>query len=430
MTATTPSADIDLEFGQEARVCELQEVAHIQSGLAKGRSGPEATLELPYIRTANVQAGWLDLAEMKTLFVTPQQSIKHRLEHEDVLILEGGDADKVGRGWIWESQVPDCLHQNHVFAVRTDPEVLSPRYLAYYVNSPAARRYFLACAKQTTNLASINRRQLSALPVPLPSLEAQLTAVSAVERYLSRVDEGVRNFETALKAAEMMRLVLLERCWDGSRVETLEELLDAPFKNGRSVPTAEEGFPVLRLTALREGVVNTGEAKVGAWSGEEARPFLIEEHDFLVARGNGSLKLVGRGGLVVNEPPPVAFPDTLIRVRVDSSRLLGEFLRFAWDSQRVRAQIEERAHTSAGIYKVNQEMLRDIQLPVPSLREQRRLVEEIKTQTESLQRLEVSLRQQLGRAGALRSAVLHAAFSGSLTAGVALAQNETDAVRS
>ncbi len=71
------------------------------------------------------------------LHVTREQGAKHCLREDDVLVLEGGDADKVGRGWIWSGEITNCLHQNHVFAVRPDQQLpLLPRFLAYYVNAP------------------------------------------------------------------------------------------------------------------------------------------------------------------------------------------------------------------------------------------------------------------------------------------------------
>src|SRR5438477_10659089 len=94
----------------------------------------------------------------------------------------------------------------------------------------------------------------------------------------------------------------------------LGELLEEPMANGRSVPDGS-GFPVLRLTALKGGRVDLRERKRGAWGAQDASRFRVRNGDFLIARGNGSLALVGRGGLVEDEPDPVAYPDTAIRVR-------------------------------------------------------------------------------------------------------------------
>jgi type I restriction enzyme S subunit len=74
---------------------------------------------------------------------------------------------------VWQGQIDPCLHQNHVFAVRPNAEILLPEFLAYVASSMAGRRYFTLCSKQSTNLASINSTQLKQFPIPLPPLSEQ-----------------------------------------------------------------------------------------------------------------------------------------------------------------------------------------------------------------------------------------------------------------
>lgn len=86
---------------------------------------------------------------------------------------EGGDFDKLGRGFIWQGQVPNAVHQNHVFAIRTDARELSTEFLAYLVQSSYAKAYFLQVAHRTTHLACINSTKLKAFPAPIPSIGEQ-----------------------------------------------------------------------------------------------------------------------------------------------------------------------------------------------------------------------------------------------------------------
>lgn len=157
--------------------------------------------------------------------------------------------------------------------------------------------------------------------------------------------------------------------------EALRDLITEPLANGRSVKDQPGGFPVLRLTALRNGTIDLQQRKEGAWRRADAERFLVNEGDFLVSRGNGSLDLVGRGGLVAVHPDAVAFPDTMIRVRPDITRIESKFLAIAWSSPGIRRQIESCARTTAGIYKINQTDLGAIAVPLPPLEEQRRIVE-------------------------------------------------------
>lgn len=159
--------------GQEHDFLPLHKFAEVVSGVAIGRKTKGMTVEVPYLRVANVQAGFVDLDEVKTTTATEEEVEQFRLQSGDVLLTEGGDFDKLGRGCLWEGQVEPCIHQNHVFRVRPVPGKLNSHFFAHYLQSAKAKHYFLKCAKKTTNLASINLTQLKALPVPDISIEEQ-----------------------------------------------------------------------------------------------------------------------------------------------------------------------------------------------------------------------------------------------------------------
>lgn len=168
----------------------LREIAFLQTGIAKGKKYPTdvPTVELPYLRVANVQDGRLDLFEIKTIVVPKSEKERYLLQDGDVVICEGGDFDKVGRGTIWRGQIPDCLHQNHVFCLRADRSLLLPEFLALQFGSPYGKKYFLGCAKKTSNLASINSTQVKAFPFQLPQLSEQRRIVRETEQLQSARD--------------------------------------------------------------------------------------------------------------------------------------------------------------------------------------------------------------------------------------------------
>ncbi len=152
----------------------LVEIAEVVSGVTKGRRfNGAATRVVPYLRVANVQDGFLELSEIKTIEALTAEVPKLALQQGDVVMTEGGDFDKLGRGALWEHNVPDCIHQNHVFRVRVNRRFLLPEYFNVFLRTTRAKSYFLSCAKKTSNLASINITQLKALPVPLPKIALQ-----------------------------------------------------------------------------------------------------------------------------------------------------------------------------------------------------------------------------------------------------------------
>lgn len=166
----------------EWEIEKLSKLAEINSGLTLGKDYPESgTKEMPYLRVANVQDGYLDLSEIKYIRVPVAQVSKYKLEVGDVLMNEGGDFDKLGRGTVWEGQIPNCLHQNHVFKVRLNQEEMLPEFLSVYSASNFGKTFFILSSKQSTNLASINKSQLKEFPILKPELTEQHRILNAIK---------------------------------------------------------------------------------------------------------------------------------------------------------------------------------------------------------------------------------------------------------
>lgn len=152
----------------------LDKVADIVSGITKGRKTSETDLqEVPYMAVSNVKDGYIDWTTVKTIMATKCEIEQYRIKPDDILMTEGGDPDKVGRGAIIRKPLENCIHQNHIFRVRLNEAVVLPEYFQEYLQHAKAKRYFLSCAKQTTGIASINMGQLKRMPLLLPPIEIQ-----------------------------------------------------------------------------------------------------------------------------------------------------------------------------------------------------------------------------------------------------------------
>lgn len=154
----------------------LDMLGDIASGVAKGMKRKDGVVlrEVPYLRVANVQRGYFNLSEVKTILATERDIKELALVNGDVLFNEGGDRDKLGRGWVWRNEISDCIHQNHVFRMRPYVEDLQSELLSHHGNT-FGKFWFRKAGKQTTNLASINMKMLRLFPVPVaPAAEQQV----------------------------------------------------------------------------------------------------------------------------------------------------------------------------------------------------------------------------------------------------------------
>lgn len=193
-------------------VTNFDNVNTIVSGVAKGKklSGFK-TASYPYLRVANVQRGYLDLDIVKELEIRPSELERYRLRRGDVLMTEGGDWDKLGRAAIWNDEIHNCIHQNHIYRIRSaDAGELLPAWIALFANSSLGRSYFEEASKQTTNLASINMTQLRSCPLPLPATSEQERIVAKVDELMALCDR----LEAQLKRAQTESRRLLEAVFD------------------------------------------------------------------------------------------------------------------------------------------------------------------------------------------------------------------------
>lgn len=172
-------------------------VAHLQTGMAlNGNSVKTSGMTRPYLRVANVKEDYLDLAEVREVIVDRADVMAHSLQVGDVLMTEGGDIDKLGRGTLWGGEILGAVHQNHVFALRPSPNVMDATYLALMTQTSYARHYFETTASRSTNLASTNAGTVRSFRVPLPSLADQRARAARARRVVAEVKSANAEIRT------------------------------------------------------------------------------------------------------------------------------------------------------------------------------------------------------------------------------------------
>ncbi|MFD5867535.1 restriction endonuclease subunit S [Corynebacterium sp. NPDC060344] len=185
---------------KEWHVVRLGNLGSVQSGIALGSKKYSEGKEYPYLRVANVQDGSLDLSNVKTLRIPESVAIKYKVPENSVLMTEGGDRDKLGRGTIWRNEISDCLHQNHIFAFRCGNRI-TPEYLSFVLESQPARMYFDLTASQSTNLATTSSFKVKSFPLPLPPLDEQRRIVDHLDAETVKIDAMIA------KAGELRSLL-------------------------------------------------------------------------------------------------------------------------------------------------------------------------------------------------------------------------------
>lgn len=197
------------------QVERLRFLGDVRTGITKGRAvADDELVDVPYLRVANVQDGYLNLQDVATIPATRQEIQRFALQPGDLLMNEGGDNDKLGRGTVWEGQIEPCLHQNHVFAVRPRPGV-NPHWIDLVTQTSYMRHFFLGRAKQSTNLASISATNVKEAPIVMPPPHEQNEIITSIRAEHERLANLSRVIQAQIEKLREYRQTLISAAVTG-----------------------------------------------------------------------------------------------------------------------------------------------------------------------------------------------------------------------
>jgi type I restriction enzyme S subunit len=452
----------------------VNDVCEVSGGLTKNSKRNGILTQVPYLRVANVYANRLDLRDVKDIGVTPSEIERVLLHRGDLLIVEGnGSVDQIGRVAIWNGAISPCVHQNHIIKARSCPSGLKMLWVLYWLLSPAGRKSVVSMASSTSGLHTLSLSKVRSLPLPLAPLSEQCRVVSEIEKHITRLDAAVASLErvksnlkraraSVLKAAVEGRLVpteaaqakvagrsyesgpaLLERILakreckhqalngnkkykrpvgpnaadlvklpEGWTWATIDQC-SAVIRNGySSKPEGDGNVPILRISAVRPGMVDRNEARALRGALSDYLEYVVHPGDLLFTRYNGTRALVGVCGLV-REGEPIVYPDKLIRV-VLLPLVSAAFFEKAANAGASRAFINQKIRTTAGQCGISGGDIKQVPVPLPPLAEQHRIVAEVERRLSVLDALEQVANRNLTRCNRLRQTILKRAFEGKL----------------
>lgn len=227
----------------------LYEIGDVSGGLTKNPQRENLPHVVPYLRVANVQAGWLDLTEVKTIRVTESERVRAGLQPFDLLVVEGnGSIDQIGRCALWSNEIDGCVHQNHIIKVRFgDPDLA--RWCLFWLRSPHGREEIEKVAASTSGLHTLSISKIQALPVPIPPRDEMLEILRRVSAALAAQADTLALLDAEAADAARLRQAVLKAAFEGRLVpqdptdEPARALLERLAANPAATAPRRRGRP-------------------------------------------------------------------------------------------------------------------------------------------------------------------------------------------
>ncbi len=368
----------------------------------------------PYVRSANITWNGWDLSDVNEMNFDDSDFATFRLRDGDVLLNEGsGSADEVGKPAIWKDQIKDCCFQNTLLCFRSN--LLDPEFSLAFLRF-SARSGHMVERTQGINIFHIGKTKFEQHLLPIPPAAEQRRIIAKLDALAARLARARVELGRVSVLAARIRNVAATAAFTAAPhpSSTLANVL-TEVRYGTAQKCGYEGqLPVLRIPNIKSGAIDLQDLKYADFDDRERAKFALKLGDVLVIRSNGSIELVGRAAVVDDRAVGMLYAGYLIRLRPDLSQVRPEYLNHFLSAPSTRAIIEAAARSTSGVNNVNAQQLHTLRIPLPTLTEQKAIIEQLGKAFARADRLEAEAARACALLDRLESAILAKAFRGEL----------------
>ncbi|MFI5062467.1 MAG: restriction endonuclease subunit S [Streptosporangiales bacterium] len=392
----------------------LGEIADTSLGKMLDRGKATGEHAVPYLRNVNVQWGRVDLDDVLTMDIIPDERDFFWLEPGDLLVCEGGE---IGRCAIWSGQSERMAYQKALHRVRPRRGV-DAKYLRYLMEHMSLAG-LLAPYSTGSTIKHLPQQQLRRISLYLPPSAEQRRIVSTLEGYLSHLDAayaGVARVAQRLKS--LTRRVLIEAVpVPGPEQWKLLSVADAgQVELGRARHpnwhTGPHMRPYLRVANVFEDRIDVSDLMEMDFPPNLFERYRLAEMDILLNEGQ-SPEYLGRPAIYRGVPKEVAFTNTLLRFRAGPD-VLPEWALLVFRRHMHSGRFIREVRITTNIAHLSAERLKRVEFPVPPLGEQEQIITDVQEKLDAVQRFIGAVEKGTKRAHALRKSLLAEAFAGRL----------------
>jgi type I restriction enzyme M protein len=352
----------------------LHELATVEKGITYAKSDQVPGPTKSVVLTADNVTLDGRLQIVKRVFLRDDLAVpaSKRLRRGDILVcMASGSREHLGKLARVQGE-ENYIAGGFMGILRCKPGV-SPTVLFETLNLPSMRSAIRA-EGTGSNIQNLSN-SIGNVLVPTPDAQA----VAAIESGCTLIDK-----EVAAAMVELARCreqishkvgAVFDKWGNAQAVSSLATTIDY----GLSKPMNESGtgYKIFRMNEIVDRrVVDGGAMKCIDISAEEFAKYRLDKGDLLFNRTNGSIEQVGKVGLF-DLDGDYCFASYLVRVKPDPLVVLPKFLCLMMNSDDFRRTARNQAVKSAGQININATKMRAIKVPVPTLKQQQKLVDQV-----------------------------------------------------
>lgn len=302
---------------------------------------------------------------------------------------------------------------NQAVAFVKPHESIDPRYVFRYLQ--ARKSYFIQLGQGGAQ-PNISQEIIKAQTIPVPPLAEQRRIVIQLDALFARLARARAELDRVLNLSKKACEGLYSQAFSPFNEHVLKlgsVLEDIRYGTAKKCDYGD-GVPVLRIPNIASGRISIEDLKRAHFEADELTKLYLRRGDVLVIRSNGSRDLVGRSAVVDDAAAGMLYAGYLIRLRLDESKLLPDYLHAYLSSPSARQTIEALARSTSGVNNINAEQLKALMVPAPTLEAQRSVISAIRSANAHTNRLEFEASRARALLDRLEAAILRKAFKGEL----------------
>ncbi len=314
--------------------------------------------------------------------------------------------------WIAEFDGYSSVDQ---FAFDVSPELADTEFIAAFMRSETFLRRS-SIVTTTGQLPRIGTEQIAAVPIELPPLDIQRRIASDLAGQLAAVDAARCAAEERVAAVEALHTAFLRVAfeagttgsWRNAKLADVAEIGGGLQKTPGRKPVANH-CPYLTVRNVQRGRLDLSHIERFEVSQPELERLRLLKGDILIVEGNGSPDQIGRNAVFDLDQTDWIHQNHVIRVRLGSD-LLYPFVSLFLNSPEGKAQMIQRARSTSGLYTLSVDKVGSLEVPVPPIAEQIRLVQDLTSRMRAAEQLGKQCNDDSARIAALPAALLRAVF--------------------